>query len=246
MGDNYMLFRYILAVCNGDYSMVKYLHKKNQQLIVMDHEFTTLHIAVEKAYFRIVRFFLNHGADPNTFSHSQKATPLHLTRERRHISVARILIRSGADVNAKDHHGNTPLHVVTLSGNTALMRLLLVSGAKVNARNNEDLTPMHMVASGDIADYKKRVKLAKVLQEYNAQLNVQDQWGRTPLHYAYWRKRKKLVKFLEDCGARSWCADKLGQTPRDYTNLWGPNLHIENGCKTRLPKNLHQPLPTTS
>jgi hypothetical protein len=76
---------------------------------------TPLHTASWGEYPGVVRFLLDHGADPNIRTLGKNLTPLHFALQEGRIETARILVEHGANLEAEDWQGRTPL--VFASGN---------------------------------------------------------------------------------------------------------------------------------
>ncbi len=76
----------------------------------------------------IIRFLLDHGADPNVEGPGG-TTPLVQAAIRGHTDAVRLLISRNASVNARDKHGRTPLTWAVKLGHTAIVDLLREAGA---------------------------------------------------------------------------------------------------------------------
>ncbi|MHC4642467.1 MAG: ankyrin repeat domain-containing protein, partial [Planctomycetota bacterium] len=70
----------------------------------------SLHEAVEKGNFSVVKDLISDGADVNTRG-PFGSMPLHLAVREGHIKIAELLILNGADVNTKDWQGQPVLHI---------------------------------------------------------------------------------------------------------------------------------------
>ena len=69
-----------------------------------------LHVMAKRGDVRVVKWLLDHDADPNTrWSHwDAEVTPLHLAAAEGHANIARLLLESGADPSIRDskHDGD--------------------------------------------------------------------------------------------------------------------------------------------
>jgi ankyrin repeat protein len=105
----------------------------------------------------LVRFLLEHGADPNSESRDGK-TPLHMLLGPKQIFasmprlihhsdyvlvVARLLLERGADVNSRDKGHETPLLLAMRHKSSDLVRFLLEHGADPNSETEDGKTPLH-------------------------------------------------------------------------------------------------------
>jgi hypothetical protein len=88
---------------------------------------TPLHFASQNGYLDLVRFLLEHGADPTAQNHGR--TPLQLASRYGHLDVARFLLEHGADTAAQEKDGGAPLHLAFTNGHLDLARFLIEHGA---------------------------------------------------------------------------------------------------------------------
>jgi len=102
----------------------------------------SLHEAVEKGNFSVVKALISDGADVNTRD-AFGSMPLHLAAREGHIEVAELLIVNGADVSAGDRLGSTPLFHAANSGDTVMMNLLIESGAEMNSKGDRGWALLH-------------------------------------------------------------------------------------------------------
>ncbi|KAN0138394.1 Ankyrin repeat-containing domain protein [Lactarius tabidus] len=186
---------------------------------------TPLHVALERSWNLDVAWVLvNHGADI-TVANIRKQTPLHLVRdpELGRLLVERgtdlnardenqltplhsassflvpelvqVLLVHNADVHAKDKWGQTPLHRVfddedyTDKGCLAIAQLLAAHGADVNALDKNRSTLLHQ------ASRHASLELAWILLKYGADLNLENEEGKTPFQLVWERRREEL----EEC-----------------------------------------------
>jgi len=111
------------------------------------------------------------------------------------IELANLLIEKGADVNAKDDiFGDTPLSMAAEKGNKEIVKLLIEKGAKIDVRIDRDPILIWAIKNDDI-------ELAKLLIDRDANVNVQDNYGNTPLSMAAEKGNKEIVKLLIEKGA---------------------------------------------
>lgn len=143
------------------------------------------------------KVLLDHGADVNAKEDWRQQTPLMWAVAECHPEVAQELISHGADVNAKqvEWHwdrqvtkeprekwmplgGLTPLHFAARQGCLAGVDVLVKAGAQMNVTNPNGFSPLLLAiinAHYDVAAY---------LVDHNADPNVVDETGRTPLYAA--------------------------------------------------------------
>lgn len=104
-----------------------------------DMALTPLHDAASKGRKGEVRFYLEHGADPNCLGEKVtgyfRRTPLHWAAMRGETGVMKLLLRYGAHVDAKDVFGRTPLVWACVLNRVKAVELLLANGADCNVRD---------------------------------------------------------------------------------------------------------------
>lgn len=104
-----------------------------------DMALTPLHDAASKGLKEEVKFYLEHGADPDSLGEKVTGyfcrTPLHWAAMRGETGVMKVLLRYGAQVDAKDVFGRTPLIWACVLNRVKAVELLLVNGASCNVRD---------------------------------------------------------------------------------------------------------------
>uniref|UniRef100_A0ABD2WSC3 Uncharacterized protein n=1 Tax=Trichogramma kaykai TaxID=54128 RepID=A0ABD2WSC3_9HYME len=93
--------------------------------------------------------------------------------------------------------GNSLLHLAADWGSKDLIELLLKYGADPNRANKAGSTPLHTICKKnyqyDLTEVFFKVKYENCQQ---AQVDVQDWWGNTPLHYALLGSNNKVIESL--------------------------------------------------
>jgi ankyrin repeat protein len=111
----------------------------------------------------------------------------------RDIFRAQELLRSDPKlVSARDAHDQeTPLHIVVRFGPVEMVDLLIKMKADVNATAYNGFTPLHVTEAKDIA---------ALLITAGADLDKQDNWGKTPLQKAAQRGLAPVVEAILESG----------------------------------------------
>ena len=129
---------------------------------------------------------LDNGFDPNIYSKicskmfPQKTFPLHLATQNHSAKMIELLLQNGANANAQDNTLRTPLHYI-------------VDGKSNNSVNKivQDKCPKMIMTK----------KCLELLFQFNADPNIYDARGCTPLHVAAMQSKEELVPILIKKGA---------------------------------------------
>ena len=131
-----------------------------------------------------------------------------------HTSTAETLLSAGADANVMDKTGFSPLCRSCVRGNTEFVKLLLSRGANPNIGTIN--YPIHEACR------RQHYDSVKLLLEYNADLTVRDQNGKTALHCVLESelrhssdsdKRTALIQLLLEGGANTNATLENGESP---------------------------------
>jgi len=151
-------------------------------------ERTPLHTASRCSQDDLVRFLLDHGADPSA-SYDQNETALHHASHGGGPGVVRLLLDHGSDMNVRGKLGWDPL------SNTA------------GGRYSDGWTPFHRAVI-----YGSK-EVVEVFLDYGADPNAPDRAHMTALHLATLNGRLEIVKTLLARGANPRARTIEGKTP---------------------------------
>lgn len=115
------------------------------------HDWSPLHIAVNRGDVRQTKTLLRAGADPDSVDGLGRS-PVHLAAEVANRPALKELLGAGADPGIMDGRGYTPLHLAARRGDREGLALLLEAGADPNARGLDRATPLHLATRSGIAD----------------------------------------------------------------------------------------------
>ncbi|KAJ0524685.1 putative protein S-acyltransferase [Helianthus annuus] len=111
----------------------------------------------------------------------------------------------GADVNAVDLTGQTALHWSAVRGSIQVADLLLEEGARVNAADIYGYQTTHVAAQ-----YGQTAFLYHIVTKWNADPDVPDNEGRSPLHWAAYKGFADSIRLLLFLDAHRGRQDKEG------------------------------------
>lgn len=157
----------------------------------------------------LVRLLVERGADvnvPNSLGYS----PLHEAYFLGYQEIVEYLVVQGADVNSQNNMGEMPLHLhhnACEVGHKEMVHWLVERGANVQGRTYDGSTPLH------IASFQGCEELVNLLVEtYKADVNLEDNRGRTPLHHACQARSPEIIRSLVARGADVNRRDHEGRT----------------------------------
>ncbi|MGP1520338.1 MAG: ankyrin repeat domain-containing protein [Treponema sp.] len=194
---------------------------------------TALHIVCQRGYARVIKDMVNNGSDINTINNNNE-TPLFSALKGDSYHVIKILLTFAENrmmyISKRDFLGNSPLHVCVKEKayNSAKLLLSEANGNAtfVNLSNQAGNTALHEAASfGDVS-------LIKLFLAYNADINVQDNTGKSPLSRAILSSRVEAARLLLLSGSSPVQQDMYGITPLHEAismvqNIYDKNVHLQ-------------------
>ena len=177
----------------------------------------------------------------NLATYSNRPNPPDIEHGVSHMDVAKLLLEKGANPNAaytktvppRQAQGNinvapgsTPLYRAVRAVDLAAVQLLVDAGANPSQPIKDGSTPL-MAAAGlgaprggdeevtEAGDRNDPVEVMKALIDKGADVNVANDAGMTPLHYAAQRGSDRIIEFLASKGARFDVKNKQGRTPAE-------------------------------
>ncbi|KAH8984859.1 ankyrin repeat-containing domain protein [Lactarius akahatsu] len=176
-GGGCLLPPLLAALFQGHFGIANSLRRYGADVNVRgDEKRTPLYTASISGRVDIMRWLLNHGADPNA---PRNATYTNL-------EAVQVLLEYNADANSRGDDGKTPLHDTIFrnfgdntEGKTVdVVRRLLEHGADPNACDHSQAlgqaTPLHEASS------KGLLEVARVLLSYRVNVDERDGKGKTP------------------------------------------------------------------
>uniref|UniRef100_A0ACD5XAH1 Uncharacterized protein n=1 Tax=Avena sativa TaxID=4498 RepID=A0ACD5XAH1_AVESA len=159
---------------------------------------TALDAATMDERMDVMRYLLDHGADPNKRTNSG-FVPLHCAARKGRDEAAKLLLSSGASVDIAFSDG-TPLHFAAACGTIGVMKVLLQHNADPNKLSEIGGTPLSetLCATNKGLPETILLKCVKLLVEAGADVNCTTQ---NPLVIATTHGLTNCVKYLLKAGA---------------------------------------------
>ena len=151
-------------------------------------------------------------------------TPLHVAVTVGHAAIVSLLIQATASLNVKNDDDKAPLHLAAEAGHAAIVALLVEAGAYWGdtacaiglTANPAGAAPpclnLHQAVTGG------HVSAVAALIAAKADVDAQDEDGRTPLHLAVRSNHAAIVDALLAAKANVNLQDKNGSTPLHWAN----------------------------
>ncbi|KAJ5552381.1 hypothetical protein N7494_001759 [Penicillium frequentans] len=147
-----------------------------------------------------------------------KQTPLHRAVIGGHETIAKLLVQRGADLEARDQVSRTPLDHATLLGREAIAMFLFERTPDVRGKyGDHEMIPRAMI----LAAARGQKAIIKLLVERGADLEVNDEYSRTPLHHAARCGSDTVAKLLLEEGADLEAKDGDFRTPLQHAAMRG-------------------------
>lgn len=152
---------------------------------------TPLHYAVNYNNIEAVETLLKYNADPN-IKNKNGVNSLHLSIYIKNIDIFNILLETDVDINAVTNLGESALHYACNFQLYDVCEKLLKKGINPNIKDNED-----ELSAIVYAITLNNFKIFKLLLKYKADVNIQDYYGNTPLHYVIIENNMQFFDELE-------------------------------------------------
>ncbi|KAG6483019.1 hypothetical protein ZIOFF_059659 [Zingiber officinale] len=126
------------------------------------------------------------------------------------------IIEHGGDVNATDNTGQTALHWSSVRGHIQVADVLLKEGARVDVSDLYGYQSTHVAAQ-----YGQTAFLYHIVIRWNADPDIPDNDGRSPLHWAAYKGFADCIRLLLFLDAYRGRQDKEGCTPLHWAAIRG-------------------------
>jgi ankyrin repeat protein len=186
-----------IASLKGDMLLLEFLitHPQIDLNAIDDNSTTPVYNAVLNSQFDIAKLLIEKGAEINVPDNHRK-TSVHVAAEKGNKTMLKLLVETNkADITASTDEGLTPLHFAASNLHKDVTQYLLEIATKQFQDNSEQKihyvmqkdirgqTPLHkaVTANGSKNDI---IEVSKELVKNGANVAIEDNQGKTPLHYA--------------------------------------------------------------
>lgn len=162
-----------------------------------DNENIPLHYAIKYSNENIIKYLIKNGSNPNITDKTGNNS-LHLAILNRNLNIIKYLLETtNININSRNNNGETALHLACNLQETEIVKYLISNNADVNIKDFEhEFTPLHYVVNiGNKELVEIILSKLKDLNK-NLQLNNQDIFGNTPLHYAVMENNQVIFNLL--------------------------------------------------
>ena len=205
------------AVENGYEDIVKLLlDEKQAKTNDLDARgWTLLHHAAKSGNFSIFKKLLEHGIEPLTASRSG-LTPLQVAAELGHLPIVEFLherwkYMPNYSIDWPSERGQTALHMAIFSGSLAAVQYLLRPGIEADIKAKDGMGRNCLV----YASFRQSPEVFDYIMERSSvdEVNHQNHFGSTPLHYAAYSGNNHAVEALLKQKADPNALDLIRESP---------------------------------
>ncbi|KAF4893349.1 Ankyrin-1 [Colletotrichum fructicola] len=151
-----------------------------------------------------VKQLLQRGADPNLCASSGES-PIQAAIRKGRDDIFEAILEGGGQISSRDQHGMGPVSNVIIHKSLGLLSYLWgIEGIDTNETDAVGRTPLMLAVL-------QGIDVVQQLLSNGANLDLQDQWGKTALMYAITRDYPTLVSELIVCGADLFKKDARGR-----------------------------------
>lgn len=184
--------------------------------------FTAIHTAVQQnKSISVIRTLLQYRF-PAFMKDRSGNTVFALACRYSNLNVVKLLASDNSEVlDAPNNDGTTPLHIVCARGHYDIFEWLVERCTNLNPTDIDGNTPLHILCINNV----KQIGILERFICYIPDLivNVGNNVGKTPLHYAAQKSHVDAVQLLLSVGADPSIRDNQSNSPKSYA-INNPNV----------------------
>ncbi|XP_052797531.1 uncharacterized protein LOC128229758 [Mya arenaria] len=180
-----------------------------------DKNLTALHKAVIYKHADIIKLLIDHNSPLDEKGGKFKRSPLHIAADLGLGEVVERFLSKGANVKIKDHRGHYPIFLAAIRGHFETVRVLLKHDKSQDSLRIASYGKKSFIKGMSlfhVAVWKNDRKLIQLLIDENANPDVKDFFGQTPLFYAINTGKKTATRMLLQYADKTM-PQKQGFTP---------------------------------
>ncbi|EAY23585.1 ankyrin repeat protein, putative [Trichomonas vaginalis G3] len=188
--------------------VAEYLVSKVPTIDITDNNGATpFMVAVQCGSEDVAKILISHGANVNA-QYEDDETILHFCAQKNNLEMIKFLMNHNINLNIQNNEGQTALLKAIFYNQPDTCIYLIENGADVNIQDKKGKSAIH-----DAAKYKRLNYLLEPLLQANANLNLETNNRKTPLHYAAAGGNVEAAEFLLSHGANIDATNESGKTP---------------------------------
>jgi ankyrin repeat protein/L-ascorbate metabolism protein UlaG (beta-lactamase superfamily) len=186
----------------GNLETLKYIENLGADLTIKSNDNTTILMdAIWRANQDVINYLI-----PKVDLHSINDfgnSAISIAVRTNSVEITKLLLEAGADpsLGCVDGNCNTktsyPIHFAAQNGNSEIVKMLCETKDVVNIKDiDTKRSALHFAVN------KGSIESVQQLLSFNADVNLEDKYGHTPLYYAKKHKFKSIAQLLEDNNAK--------------------------------------------
>lgn len=218
---------FIIAVEVSNLSTIKFMLENGADVNYKNSNGNILSQASTKdSNLEKIKYIIENGGKYDEKSVGDQS-PIYSSAQTRQFKLINFWLNNGIDINIQKSNGRTPIFDVcrnrknifanvTYYDTLKLLKFMIQKGANPSIKDKRGITPLHLISENGTAEH------VKYISSFYNNINIQDNFLQTPLHYAardiqYDNKEKLhgVIKYLLSQGANKNLKDKMNRTPYD-------------------------------
>ncbi len=182
--------------------------------------------AIANGDINTVSNLINQVSNINSIKDEFGNSPLHIAIKYHHLDIVKILINEGINLNEKDKYGKNALHLAIIYSNAEenntdivweIIKKISYDDNIIFELTNNGKSPLHLAIEYQLYYITELLMKLEINRIDSADVDIKDNFGWTPLHYAVKTKNKEIIQLMLNYGANPYLTNNTGQTPFEFT-----------------------------